>query len=369
MIQERRPVELDSGESPQPQVLSWSIGDVAAAAWRHKWALFTGAILGGAVAAAASFLIPPTYTARTSFLPPQQAQSPAASALASLGALAGSVGGVRTTGDQYIALLQSVSLRNSLVERFQLMEVYDEKLRVDARVELSQNTRLSLGRKDGIVVIEVDDHDRERAANLAKAYVEELQKLSSTLTLTEAQQRRSFFEKQMASVRARLEQAQQQLQVVGISSNAIKAEPKATAEAYAKLRAELTAAEVKLQALRGSLADDTPEVQRQLVTASSLRSELRKLQSSQPEEDTSGYIGAFRELKYHEALFEFIARQYEAAKVDESRDGGQLQLIDHAEVPERKSKPKRSIIGLLGIFIGFCTAAFVVLRRNSRLAT
>jgi len=301
-------------------------------------------------------------------MPPQQPQSAAASALASLGALAGSVGGVRTTGDQYLALLQSVSLRNRLVERYQLMEVYGEKLRVDARIELSNNTRLSLGRKDGIIVIEVDDADAQRAANLAKGYVEELQSMSSTLTLTEAQQRRAFFESQMSRVRERLEQAQQQLQAVGVSSSTIKAEPKATAESYARLRAELTGAEVKLQALRGSLADDTPEVQRQLVAANSLRSELRKLQSAQPEEDSSGYISAYRELKYHEALFEFIARQYEAAKVDESRDGGQLQLIDQAEVPERKSKPKRSIIGLLGIALGFCAAGVLVVRRSSRLA-
>ncbi len=350
--------------APADATSSW----VLEALWANKSQLLLGAVLGGALAAAGSYLIPPTFTGRTSFLPPQQPQTAAASALGALGALTGSVPGMRTTGDQYLALLQSVTVRNRIVDRFDLKTVYDEDLRVDARVELSQNTRLSLGRKDGVLVIEVDDRDPQRAANLAKAYVEELQAISGGMTLTEAQQRRAFFEGQMTQVRARLTQAQQQLQAVGISPNAIKAEPKATAESYARLSAELTAAEVKLQALRSSLADDTPEVQRQLVAANSLRNELRKLQSVQPQEDSSGYISAYRELKYHEALFEFIARQYEAAKVDESRDGGQLQLIDQAEVPERKSKPKRSIIGLLGIVIGFCTAAALIVRRRSRRA-
>lgn len=354
----------DSGLAAEPA--GREPGLLIQALWAQRWRLTGCALLGGALGAAGSFLITPSFTGRTSFLPPHQSQNAAASALGALGALAAAAPGMRTTGDQYMALLQSVSIRDRLVDRFELKKVYDEDLRVDARIELSKNTRLSLGRKDGLLVVEVDDHDPARAAAMANAYVEELQRISSGLVLTEAQQRRAFFESQLEDARKRLADAQQKLDAAGISVAALKAEPKATAEAYARLRAELTSAEIKLRALRSSLAEDTPEVQRQSVTVSSLRGNLQRMENVNQDGDQSGYIAAYRELKYHEALFELVARQYEMARVDESRDGGLLQLVDKAEVPERKSKPKRSIIALLGAALGLLAGGALALRRGRR---
>lgn len=344
----------------------WESSFIGRLLWRHRWQLLMASLAGAVLLAAGSYLIPPTFTGRTTFLPPQQSSSPAISALASLGALAGAGPQVRNSGDQYLAFLQSVSIRDRLVDRFDLMRVYDENLRVDTRVTLSDNTRLSLGRKDGLLSIEVDDKDPQRAADLANAYVEELQQLTDKLTLTEAQQRRAFFEGQMKQVRQRLSEAQQQLQATGISANAIKAEPKATADGYAKLRAELTSAKIRLAAMRRSLADDTPEVQRQLVAVSTLSRDLQGLEEQDDDAPANGYVAAYRELKYHEALFELIARQYEAAKVDESRDGGQLQLIDRAAKAERKSKPKRSLLAALGLVGGLLVGAFWLIRREYR---
>lgn len=342
----------------------WDASAIASLLWRHPRVLLLSTLLGGVLMAAGSYLIAPTFTGRTSFLPPQQANSPAASALASLGALAGAGPQMRNTGDQYLAFLQSVRIRDRLVDRFDLMQVYDEELRVDARVALSKNTRLSLGRKDGLLSVEVDDKDPQRAADLANAYVEELQQLTDKLTLTEAQQRRAFFEGQMKLVRQRLSEAQQQLQATGISANAIKAEPKAVADGYSKLRAELSSAEIRLAGLRRSLADDTPEVQKQLAAVSGLRKDLQQLEAKTEDAPPSGYVAAYRELKYHESLFELIARQYEAAKVDESRDGGQLQLIDRASKPERKSKPRRSLLAALGLVGGLFAGALWLIRRE-----
>ena len=271
----------------------WESSFIGRLLWRHRWQLLMASLAGAVLLAAGSYLIPPTFTGRTTFLPPQQSSSPAISALASLGALAGAGPQVRNSGDQYLAFLQSVSIRDRLVDRFDLMRVYDENLRVDTRVTLSDNTRLSLGRKDGLLSIEVDDKDPQRAADLANAYVEELQQLTDKLTLTEAQQRRAFFEGQMKQVRQRLSEAQQQLQATGISANAIKAEPKATADGYAKLRAELTSAKIRLAAMRRSLADDTPEVQRQLVAVSTLSRDLQGLEEQDDDAPANGYVAAY----------------------------------------------------------------------------
>ncbi|HRD86408.1 MAG TPA: Wzz/FepE/Etk N-terminal domain-containing protein, partial [Rubrivivax sp.] len=245
--------------------------------------LVAGPLAAGLLALALTYAFKPTYTARTSLLPPQQQnQNAAASALASLGALgnaAGAAATLRTPGDQYLALLQSTTIADRLISEFKLMEVYDEDNLVDTRRKLDRRVDMSVGKKDGLITIEVDDKDPTRAAAMARRYVDELRRLTSRLALTEAQQRRVFFEAQLAEARDRLTQAQLILQGSGFGAGALRAEPRAAAEAYARVKAEVTATEIRLQVLRRSLADHTPEVQQQLSVLAALRSQLARLET------------------------------------------------------------------------------------------
>ena len=179
---------------------------------------------------------------------------------------------------------------------------------------------------------------------MANRYVDELRLLTSRLVLTEAQQRRALFETQLAQTRDQLTKAQQALQASGFSQEALKADAKASAEGYARLRAEVTAAEVRLQALRRGLADTTPEVQQALSTAGALRAQLSKLAESADLSGAPDYVSKFREFKYQEALFELLARQYELARVDESREGALVQVVDEAKPAEHKHRPLRALI-------------------------
>lgn len=315
----------------------------------HLKLLVAGPLAAGLVALGIAFVVPPTFTATTKFLPPQQQQSAAASVLAQLGPLAGLAGaaGVRTPADQYIALMQSVTVSDRIIERFKLMQEYDEEFRVEARKELAKNVRISAGKKDGLITVEVDDKSPQRAAEMANQYVEELRRMTSTIAVTEAQQRRVFFEHQLQQAKQSLTAAQEALRASGFDAGAIKAEPKAAAEGYAKLRAEVTAAEVRLQAMRGSLADDTPEVRQQQAVLAALRGQLARLEQSSDVNAGPDYVGKYREFKYQETLFELFARQYELARVDESREGALIQVVDVAQPPERKSKPKRGLIAVI----------------------
>lgn len=326
-----------------------SLGELAGML-ASRWRLLVAApLLVGAAALGASYLIPPTYTARTVFLPPQQAQSAAASALASLGALSGLAGmSTKTTADQYVSLMQSVNVQDRLVDRFKLMQEYEAKYRFAARRALSENVRIILGKKDGLITVEADSKNPQLAADIANAHVEELQRLTGELALTEAQQRRVFFERELGKTRTQLAQAQLELQQSGFNAGALKTEPKAAAENYARIKAEATAAEVKLQTLRRSLADATPEVQQQQALLNALRVQLDKLEASNRTDsaNSTGYIGRYRDYKYQEALFELFSKQYELARLDESRDNGIIQVIDKASLPEYKSKPKRSLIAI-----------------------
>lgn len=342
----------------------------AAIALTHWKSLVAITILGGALGLASSYLIPPTYTATTSFIPPQPQQSGAAAALASLGSLSSLVGGgaVKSSGDQFVSLLQSVRVSDRIIDRFKLMQDYDVDLWFKARKELAKNVRINLGKKDGIISIEVDASSPQMAADMANQYVDELRRLNSELALTEAQQRRVFFETQLKKTKSDLADAQAQLENSGVNGGAIKAEPKAAADIYAKLKAELTTAQIKLQAMRSNLSDTSAEVKQQMSVIAALDSELNRTegpgQNDASNKSKGEYISKYRDYKYQENLFELFSKQYELARLDESRESPVIQVIDVAQAPERKSKPKRSLIAIGCAFMAFLTSsAWLTYRR------
>jgi len=335
--------------------------------------LIIGPLVVGLAALGYSFAIVPTFTAKTVLLPPQQQQSAAAAALQNLGALAGLAGGaagIKSPADQYVALMQSTTVEDRLIERFKLMEVYEAKLKADARKALETNTRISAGKKDGLLTIEFDDRDPKRAADIANAYVDELRRITSALAITEAQQRRAFFEKQLAQTKDKLAAAQRALQAAGINEGALRAEPKAAAEVYARLQAEITAGEVRLQTMRGYLAETAPEFLQAQNQLAALRGQLAKREAVNTAGAQGDYVDRFREFKYQESLFELFVRQYEVARIDESREGAVIQVVDTATPPERKSKPKKAMIAVVAtLAAGFALLLWVFVRhalRNAR---
>jgi uncharacterized protein involved in exopolysaccharide biosynthesis len=335
---------------------------------QHWKLLLIVPLLVGLLALGATYLMRPVYTARTVFLPPQQQQSAAAAAVAQLGALSGLAGaaaGIKSPADQYVALLQSTTIADRLVEEFKLMQVYDSKYRFEARMELAKSSRVTLGKKDGLITVEVEDLDPQRAAAIANRYVDELRRLTSQLALTEAQHRRAFFEAQLVHTRDRLISAQQALEASGFSQGALRADAKAAAEGYARLRAEVTAAEVRLQTLRRGLADSAPEIQQAMSALGALRSQLAKLETSSDTSDGPDYVTKFREFKYQETLFDLFARQYELARVDESREGALVQVVDPATTPEYKSKPKRALTAVATTMLTLLLVCAGVLIRDS----
>lgn len=339
-----------------------------------QWKLIIGGALAvGLLALGITFLLTPRYTANTTFLPPQASQSSAVAALSQLGALAslaGGAAGLKSTADQYVALLRSVSVSDRVVERFDLQQIYDVDLRVEAREVLAKRVGISLGRKDGLISVSVEDEDPERAAAIANLYVDELRRVTSELALTEAQLRRQFFEAEFKATSERLAQAQAALQASGFDAGALKAEPKAAAETYARLGAEVRAAEVRLQSLRSRLADGSSEIQQQLSQLTTLRSQLTRLEGDQRDTQagSADYVTRYRDFRYQEALFELFARQYEMARLDESREGALIQVIDVATPPERKSWPRRGLSAVVATVAAGLLLALYTLSRSLRSA-
>lgn len=335
--------------------------------------LVGGSLLAGLLGLGWAFTVAPTFTATTTFMPPQQQASGAASllqSLGSLGGLAGAASGLKNPTDQYVAFVKSRSVQDVLINRFDLTARYEQKYRQNTAKALDANARVKSG-KDGLITIEVDDHDPQFAATLANAHVEELGKLLSRLAVTEAQQRRVFFEKQLATAKEKLVHAELALRSTGVAASVLKSSPVAAVEGVAKLKAGIAAQEIKLASMRGYLAETAFEFKQAQFELAAMRSQMAKLESGDaaPQRGDAGgdYITKYREFKYFETLFELFSKQYEIARVDESREGAVIQVVDVAVAPELKSKPQKALIALMAaLATGFALLLFVFIRQAVR---
>jgi len=345
-----------------------SLANIALILLAHARKLVLIPLLTAIATVAGTFLISPIYTSTASFLPPQQ-QGVGGMLGAQLGALAGLAGasmGIKNPADQYVGLLQSRTVTDRMIVRFDLRKRYDTEYIEQTRKILDRRVNVSAGPKDGLVYIEVEDEDKERAAEMANAFIEELKNVMKALALGEAAQRRLFFEEQMGASRKALEVAEANLQASGVGEALLRAEPRAAMEEVARLKAAVTTAELKLSSLLGFLSEQNPDVIQAKREVRDLRAKLE--QSSIPRTggtaDSNAYVSKYRDFKYQEFLFEQLARQFELARIDEAREGGVIQVVDRAVAAERKTRPKRLLAGVIaGVLTLLALLVYIAMQR------
>lgn len=330
--------------------------------------LVLGPLLVGALVVAGAYLfVKPIYTAKTVILPPQQQQGAAAALMQSLGALASfasSASGVKNPAEQYVSLMQSTTVLSRVVDAFDLQSMYGTPDKETTRDMLLAAIKVDVGKKDSLITLSVDDEDPKRAAAMANRFVDELRRLTSELALTEAQQRRVFFEKQLSQTRERLTAAQKSLQGSGISAGVLRMEPKAAIESYAALKAQVTAAEVRLISMRSYVTESSPEFKMAQSNLAALREQLQKAETQDVSGDKDSYVERYRDFKYQETLFDLFSRQYELAKIDELREGAFIQVVDKAIPPENKSNMRKIKLAVLAILGSFALFTFFLLLKK-----
>ncbi len=344
--------------------------DILTAVGEEKFWIAGIAFVVTLVGLVVSLLLTPIYTARTSLLPPQQSVGASSAISASLGALAGLGGLSKTPEEMYVKFIKSESVERAIDTRFKLQSRYELKNSDDLRKKLDTTVRATVDRKSTLINLDVDDADPQFAAELANAYVEELRKLLSRVAVTEAQQRRIFFEQQMSEAKDALVKAEFAVKKSQDSGGlvSVDAQTQALISAAAQLRGQIVVKEVQLQALRSSAGPENPELRRVLAELQSLRSQLGKMEGgsearpSSAKDATEGLqnVRLFRELKYQEAVYAAMLQQFHLAKADEAKDAPLIQQIDVAKPPQRKSKPSRALVvvgfAMAGLFLGFLIA-------------
>jgi len=338
---------------------------------RHSKTIVAVTLAAAFLAAIVSLLLPKIYTATTTILPPQQNQSAATALTGQIGILGGLSGadlGLKNPSDLFVALLKSRSVEDAIVNQFDLRRVYWVKQYQEARKKLDSRSDISAG-DEGLITISVSDRDPQRAANLANAYVDQLRSLNQNLAVSEAGQRRLFYEQKLTSEREDLSQAELALKQAEEKSGLIQpdAQGRAIIDAVASTRAQVGIKEVQLQAMRTYATPNNPDLIRAEQELAGLRAQLARLERNTGElgngnleiptkrlpEVELAYIRRSRDLKYHEALYEFLSKQLEAARIDEAKEAVVVQVVDKAVPPEKKSGPRRTLIVLVTMAASF----------------
>lgn len=374
----------------EPYTTDWDLGDsdgqnsidlleVSKTLWAN-WRLVAKITIAVVILSViTAFVLPVRYTSEASFIPPSNSTSGGSMAAALAGQLsllgAGDLlGGGKASGDLYAGVLKSRSVTSEIVQRFDLMHVYDVRKESKAERKLENNTSVKVDSKSTIVTIGVTDKSPARARDIANAYLDILRSTNGRLALSQSSQRRLFFQEQLAKEKDNLEDAEVELKKTEEQTGLIAPAGQTEAEirTIADTQAQLAARQVELAALRQSATEENPNVVRLNSEIQDLQAQLTALQNGKGRRNAAAiptakvpqlqldYIRKEREVKYHEALFEILSKQYEAARLDEARDAPVLQVLDPASYPDSKSEPKRLFIILGGFFLGLilgCTYA------------
>src|SRR5208282_273038 len=365
--------------------------------WEHRPFLLRCAAIGLVAGLIIALLIPVRYTSITRLMPPDQAGSGMASMLSALGKVGGGLGlmggdllGLKTSGDLFVGVLQSRTVQDDVVNKFDLRKVYGTKQYDSARRQLASRTDISADRKSGIITIIVSDHDPQRAAAIGAEYVEALNRVVTTQNTSSAHKERDFLEERLTQVQQELEVAEKDFSQFASKDTAIdvKEQGKAMIGAAAEVEGQLIAAETELEGLRQIYTENNVRVREVQARIDEYKRQMQKMDgklstgadgaasdgtasgntsSAKPGAGSSNQdlypsirqlplLGVawgdlFRRTKVLETVFETLTEQYELAKVEEARETPSVKVLDPADVPERKSYPPRLFFIALGIFI------------------
>lgn len=328
-----------------------------------------GFALGAAIV---SFILPQRFTATVILLPPQQNSSISATlasqfnAVGGLASLAGSSFPFRNPNEMYVSMLKSHIVEDAMVRQFDLMREYRKSYLTDARKVFERHTVVDGTGRDGLIHISIEDRDARRASDLVNGYVDQFRLLTQHLAITEASQRRLFFEQDLVQARNNLSGAEEALKQTEMSTGVIQLDSQARAliETGATLRAQISAREVQIEGMQTYAAGENAQLIQAQQELAGLRAQLAKLGGT---EESDGlivpkglvpevgleYVRKLRDVKYYEAVVEILARQFELAKLDEARQGAPIQVVDPAVPPDKRSFPKRTLLVCVATLMGF----------------
>jgi capsule polysaccharide export protein KpsE/RkpR len=337
-----------------------------------------------------AFLIPRRFESTVSIMPPRDAMGDSSMMLAAmagkaspgLSAMAGNILGAKSTGALFVDLMRSRTVQDQIVDKFDLQRVYWTRYEQDARKQLDARTEIAEDRKSGVISLTVSDGSPQRARDLAQGYVESLDRLVSQVSTSSARRERMFIEQRLAAVKSDLEDAEKQFSVFASKNSAldIKEQTRAMVESAAVLQGQMIAAQSELQSLEQIYTENNVRVRALRARANELKRQLEQLGGSDQSlvgDATSSnelypsirklpllgvqWADLYRRMKVQETVYDLLTQQYELARIQEAKEIPTVNVIDPANLPERKSYPPRLLIIVTLTTLALAIAAICVI--------
>jgi uncharacterized protein involved in exopolysaccharide biosynthesis len=363
--------------------------------WKQRRVIQRATLAGLLTGTLLAFSLPKSFESTTQLMPPDNQSSSGMAMMAALsartgsafGPLAGDLLGIKSSGALFVGILRSKTVEDRLIDRFNLRNVYGIRYEQDARIKLEENTAIGEDHKSGIITIIVTDRDPNRAAAIARAYVEELNQLVAELSTSSAHRERVFLEDRLTGVKQDLDQASQDFSQFASKNKTIdlKEEARAMLQGAATIEGELIAAESELKGLQAIYTNNNNvRVRSVQARISELRHQMEKLGGAAPDkaglpaESTDSthpslrklpllgvtFADLYRRMQIQEAVYESLTQQFELAKVQEAKETPSVKVLDPATVPERKSFPPRLTITFLCTFLVLIAVTVILLGRE-----
>ncbi|MBZ5490024.1 MAG: lipopolysaccharide biosynthesis protein [Acidobacteriia bacterium] len=370
--------------APSPGWLRWT--DALYHLWLQRRQIFRWVLLGFVLSLIVAWRYP-KYESTAQIMPPDSGGSglaslvPALSKSPGLIGMAGDLMGMKSTSAIFARVLESRTVQDNLINRFDLRKRYDKSYMEDARKKLSSRTAISEDKKSGVIAISVRDHDAALAAELANAYVEELGSVMAKVSTSAARRERIFIEGRLADENSNLQDAERQFSQFASTNMALDVpeQTKVTVEAAARLQGELIAAKAQLEGLKQTYTEENIRVKSVQAHVNELERALAKLNSGRAsgvQDPTSPYpsvknlplLGVkwadlYRQTKIRETVVELLTQQYEMARIQEAKEIPSVKILDPASTPERR-EPSWKVIIPLGTLLSALLACLGYVIKN-----
>ncbi len=357
---------------------------------KRKKFIFWFTFIGTIITIGITLILPIKYTSTASILPPSGKKTSLMGAFSSmLSSGLSSIPNIAQLGmspsspDIFAKILESVSIRKKIIDEFDLMKYFKVKYLIDALKALGSATNIHVT-QEGIIEISVTLRDKKLAANIANAYIQELDKFNKNINMTQGRKYRIFVEKRLQDESKVLNMAENKLRDYQKKHKTFEVdeELKKIIDVYADLKANLIEKEIQKKAYE-KISPTNPYTQYLEDEIAGVKKEIYKLESGK---SSSGWGAGFgtpfeqipdvyaelanlmKNVEIHQAIYEFLLQQYEQAKIEEAKDTPTVQFLDRATPSEKKSFPKRGkiviatfIVLLIVSMIGVITKEYSIL--------
>jgi len=351
-----------------------------------KWRkiIFWNTLIITLAAIVISLLMDKWYTSTASILPPKKKGglfgdiAGFSSTIKDLSKTLGKLGATSDEAFSYLAIMQSRTASQKVIDKFNLREVYkiDEDKPIEVVIDALKNNVDFKVEDEGTVTINASDKNPKRASEMANYYVEILNEISIELSTREAKSNRGFIERRYNQVLVDIKHIEDSLKIFSQKFNiyGIEEQTKVAIKSAADLKAQVEAKQIQLDIYKLNQDDTHPLIIQTKLQVSELQKKLTELQSSD-EITKSGffipfkkipevgvqYVRLMRDYEIQTRLMEFILPIYEQAKIEEQKEIPVVLVLDKGMPAERKSAPKRAIIVLVAFLISLLLGISYVL--------